>query len=178
MPQLLLVLVVLRRVLVHLIRPLFAVILAASLRGVKILTLGIDPRREERCRLLMNHLQLRILLRVVQEALAIHTHVVELAVDQDDLPVSQAECLAIYEALDHLQLFDDQSLAEALTVLDGVEELPENVVVEGVLPPLLGPEVQNGAAYLEQVLRDVLALAMELAGLGVDVERALLLVQK
>ena len=101
----------------------------ASFGSVKVLTLGVDLRREQRRRLLLDPLELLRSLLVEEEALPIDAHIVELAIDKDDLSICQAECLAIDETFDHLQLLDHQGLAQTLSILDSVQEFSEDVII-------------------------------------------------
>ena len=50
----------------------------------------------------MNLIYFRCLPLVEQEALSIDAHIVELAIDEDDLPIGQAERFAIHETFNRL----------------------------------------------------------------------------
>lgn len=105
--------------------------------------------------------------------LIVLAHVQELAVDQGYLLLRETKRLPIDQLFQHLQLIDDQGLLIGRVYLLCV--LAENVVIERILPSLLGTQIQNGARELEEVLGDVFRFAAKLPRISVDEETLFLL---
>jgi hypothetical protein len=177
LPELVLVLVILGCVGIHLVRPLLAFLVQSSLRFVQLFALVVDAWRKDRRRLLVHSVNiLRLTLRK-HMLLPIDAHIMELAINKYNLAIGKTERLAINQPLNYLQLINHNCLPSvSLVILDLSQEPLQNVVFQRILTPLLRSEIQDGAAYLEQVLRDVFAFALELTRLGVNVELPLCLV--
>ena len=117
--------------------------------------------------------------------LPIEAQVVELLVYQQYLSVGQRKCLAIDQVLDRLQLFDDERLSGVdsapevpLRIFDLIEVPFEDLFVQGIASALLRPQIQNSTTDLKQILGHILALAFDVASLGVNVEALLGLMQQ
>ena len=55
-------------------------------------------------------------------------------------------------------------------VLDLVQVLAEYDIFERICPSLLWSQVQNGTAYLEQILGNIFRLTAKLPGISIDVK--------
>lgn len=66
--------------------------------------------------------------------------------------IVQSESFAINKALNHGNLLNQSLILGESISVDLVEILAQNVVIEAKITSLVGSKVQNGAAYLKQIL--------------------------
>lgn len=135
----------------------------------------IDSGSEKRLRRLLHFPDIFFFRRSAIVLFTGLAHVEEFAVDEGNLPIGETESLAIDQLLQNLQLVYDHGLLVLGVDLLGV--LAEDVVVQRVLTTLLGPQIQDRAADLEQVLGNILRFSPELSSIRVDKETLFLLLE-
>lgn len=114
-------------------------------------------------------------LSLVQVLLPGDAHVLELLVDLEYLLVVQREGWTVAQVPDRCELVDHEGLSVVL--VDSFQKLLKLGVGDRVYFSLLGLEVQNRAANLEEVLNHVFGDSFKVTVVCVDVKLFLLLVE-
>lgn len=103
-----------------------------------------------------------LLLLFDEEGFSLVSHILEFKVDLSDLPIGKAVSWSVNQILDGGKLVDEDEIVVVSGVVDGIEIGVQKVLLEEVVSSLVDRQVKDGASDLEQVLRNIVMVSLEL----------------
>jgi len=103
-----------------------------------------------------------LLLLFDEEGFSLVSHVLELKVDLSDLLIGKAVSWSVNQILDGSKLVDEDEIVVVSGVVDGIKIGVQKVLLKEVMSSLVNRQVEDSAGDLEQVLRNIVVVSLEL----------------